>query len=284
MVPELVALALAAAPPTIAVPGLNGVRLAPGEVDLYADLMSNKLTEGGLKVFTSRDIAQLLGVERQRELLGCSEGSSCITEMVGALGVDGVLVGDIGALGDEYVLNFRILSAKDGMPFALYSGRAKSVKTLPDELEAAARSLLHQIAQKLGRPELEPLAVAPPKPAVTVEQEQPVSASTGYDYRKWAIIPAVVGVGAVVVGAVFRVLAQNEYDTILGASTPDVAMSAASRGKTYYPASIALLSVGAAAVVAAGALFLFGKSEPKASAGVVLVPGGATFAFQGTFP
>jgi hypothetical protein len=268
MAPHLLAFVLAGAP-SIAIPGLNGVRLAPGEAELYADVLSGKLVAGGLKVFTSRDVQQLIGLERQQQLLGCAEGSSCITEMIGALGVDAILVGDIGALGDEFILNFKILSARNGQSIALYNARAANVKAMPDALALAANALLHQLASSLAHPELEPKALP----------EAPTA-----DHRAWAVLPAAVGVAAAVTGAVLEVQAHGALDDLRAATTPQAATAAAQRGSTLQTTGYVLVGVGAACLVTAAVIALFGKGEPRATAGVVLTPAGATFAIGGTLP
>jgi len=279
MAPLMLAVTLTLAPPTIAVPGLNGVRLAPGEADLYGELLSNTMTHGGLKVLTSRDVKQMLGIERQQQLLGCGEGSSCIVEMVGALGVDGVLLGDIGALGDEYVLNFKILSAKNGSTLALYNARAPNVKALPDELDKAGRSLLHQLAGALARPELEPVGPAGGASAVTTTSAR----SGGSDKRIFALVPGIVGVVAGVLGVVFEVLAQGALGDLNNANNALDAMSAYSRGKTYETGAWACIGVGIAGLGAAAIVAILGKPS-SVEPSVMLGPGTALFALGGHFP
>lgn len=45
----------------------------------------------GVRVVTARDISVLLGFERQKQLLGCSDDGMCMAELGNALGVQGVL-------------------------------------------------------------------------------------------------------------------------------------------------------------------------------------------------
>jgi hypothetical protein len=280
MAPLLLAVTLTLAPPTIAVPGLNGVRLAPGEADLYAELLSNEMTKGGLKVFTTRDVQQMLGVERQKELLGCSEGSSCVVEMVGALGVDGVLMGDIGALGDEYVLNFKVLSAKSGTTIALYNARAANVKALPDELERAARSMLHQLAVAFARPDLEPKV--PPAGAQTVTTTSSRSGG-GSDKRIYALVPGIIGVVAGVVGVALRLLAEGALSDLNNATNVNDVEAAYTRGKGFETGGWVGIGIGIAGLGTAAIIALLGKPPPVEPA-VMVGPGMGGFALGGRFP
>src|SRR5688572_12170524 len=105
----LLCLTGAAAPVSLALPGLNAVNLAQGEGELYSELLAQKLAALGLKVISARDIGAVLGLERQRELLGCKDGI-CTAELAGALGVEGIVVGDVGKLGGSYQVNLKVLS------------------------------------------------------------------------------------------------------------------------------------------------------------------------------
>ncbi len=78
---------------SLAFPGLNPVNLVAGEGPLRTEILAARLTARGIKVITSRDLSTVLGVERQKELLGCAE-SSCAVEMLAAAGAEVVLVGE----------------------------------------------------------------------------------------------------------------------------------------------------------------------------------------------
>ncbi len=76
---------------------------------------------------TKRDIEQILGLERQKALLGCSEGSTtCLAELSGALGVDAVFSGSLAKTGSSYTVTIRVVRAKDGAEVASISERLKT--------------------------------------------------------------------------------------------------------------------------------------------------------------
>ncbi|HEY1086041.1 MAG TPA: hypothetical protein VGE37_00045 [Archangium sp.] len=65
---------------------------------------------GYFRTLTSKDVQTILGVERQRALLGCSpEGSSCLTELAGAMGAPFVLSGTISKIGPSLQLTMQLL-------------------------------------------------------------------------------------------------------------------------------------------------------------------------------
>lgn len=54
----------------------------------------------GYRVLSMKDVEQMVSVEMQKQLLGCSE-SSCLAEIAGALSANEVLYGSVGRLGDR---------------------------------------------------------------------------------------------------------------------------------------------------------------------------------------
>src|SRR3954468_7651531 len=83
----------------IASPGLTGVKVGDKEAAFFSEHLAQQLAAAGAKVSSDREINSVLGLERRRQLLGCSENSNeCVTELAGALGVDALVVGDIARL------------------------------------------------------------------------------------------------------------------------------------------------------------------------------------------
>ncbi len=72
---------------------------------------------GAVKVTTRNDIEQALGLERQRQLLGCSDGG-CLAELAGALGVDAVLTGSVVRVGKQLTVTLRAVAASSGQEIA----------------------------------------------------------------------------------------------------------------------------------------------------------------------
>lgn len=64
----------------------------------------------GLAAINSQEIVDLLGAERQKQLLGCSEdATSCMEELAGAVGADELVTIDLTLVGRTYALTARRL-------------------------------------------------------------------------------------------------------------------------------------------------------------------------------
>lgn len=254
---NLVLLLLAAAPVKLAVPGVACVGLEQGLCDVYLEHFVSMLSaDGRVRATTSKDIAGMLGLERQKQLLGCSDSSgTCIAELAGALGVDGLLNASVARTDSGFLVNLRVLHARDGAVWVQATGRPSSDEALQSWLDEQATRFASQLA---GEPE-------------------------GRLVR-WA--PALAG-GVVLVagGALFgwsKADAGQLKDTT-NALTPDQLSALAERGKVTQPLGVALMGVGAAGIAAS---LLWVALAPDAPAQVALVPtpGGAALTVGGRLP
>src|SRR5687767_9578727 len=101
-------LAATPAPPSIAAPGLNGFNVPAEGLAFFSEHVATRLANEGLKVMTRSQIAAVIGLEREKAMLGCTdESSDCLAELQDALGVDGVLMGQLAKLEDEYQFNLK---------------------------------------------------------------------------------------------------------------------------------------------------------------------------------
>jgi hypothetical protein len=75
-----------------------------------------------VSVTSMQEVRALMNFEADRQLVGCSEGS-CIAEIVEALGVDLLLVGQLERLGNERLLLVRVLDQQQGRAVAEFSRR-----------------------------------------------------------------------------------------------------------------------------------------------------------------
>lgn len=99
--------------------------VAQGTADLFTDALVGELRRRGLEVLTDGDIAAVLGVERNRQMLGCSD-ATCLAEIGGALGVDRIVHGSVGRIGGSLVVNLSSVDSKRGIAVASASGRLQS--------------------------------------------------------------------------------------------------------------------------------------------------------------
>lgn len=74
---------------------------------VYDECAAPKTSE----VISSAEIVEMLGVERQKELLGCTE-SNCLAEIGGALGSDYLLSSQVGRIGSRMRVDIRLIDAR----------------------------------------------------------------------------------------------------------------------------------------------------------------------------
>lgn len=281
----LTAILLAATPEPVklAAPGLNGANISEEVLTFYTEHFAQQLGFQGVRVTTSSEIAQLIGFERQKEMLGCKDDStSCLVELANALGVDGLVNGSIARLGKSYALNLKIVSATDARPLAAWSSRVPDEEAVLDELNRAAKAMAAEMFQKLGRtpPEKKVTQTTPTVATTTDPIPTEVTEPSGSASRKlntWAFVP--IGAGVLAAGAgTFFVMQGNGAAAKIQASGPDVgaARDAYETGKRDQTIGVSLIGVGAAAALAGGGWLLFGGSDdaqvafmPSTSPGVV---------------
>jgi hypothetical protein len=106
----------------------------------------------GVSVVTQSDVAALLGVERQRQLLGCTD-AGCIAEIGGALGADRVVHGSVGRVGASLVVNLSSLYARRAAQAASVSERLRRAddEAFLDALPRIVDALLVEPAAPGGR-------------------------------------------------------------------------------------------------------------------------------------
>jgi hypothetical protein len=92
---------------------------------LLGDALAGELRRRpGVSVLTQGDVSALLGVEKTRQMLGCTD-SGCMAEIGGALGADRVVHGSLGRIGESLVVNVSALDPKRGAAAASVSERLR---------------------------------------------------------------------------------------------------------------------------------------------------------------
>lgn len=234
MLVELVVLLTLAAPhkPTVAAGGVSFVNLNDKEGDAYIDFFADRLGRSGrLEVVTRSQIVQLLGLERQRQLMGCpEEGSSCLAELSGALGAEFVLTGSIGKLGSTFTASLKLVNTQTMKAVVSVSERYRSEDGLLDGLAEAARVFVTAVVG----PAAEVSATTPAKPL---------------GLRVWVPLVATVLVGAGA-GVSWGVSKSNQGLLLTGALDAQGIHAAALTGAQSQTAAM-VLSVAAAVGLAA---------------------------------
>lgn len=135
---------LAALPKHVLVQELRGLDVPRDEVTWVNEKLIEALAQQQFQVVTGEQVASALGLERQRQLLGCAEGSSCSAEIALALGVDGIVSGSVAKVDAGFDLSVKIFSAQSGALLAARSGVAvdrSAVSAKWSELVAALDGL-----------------------------------------------------------------------------------------------------------------------------------------------
>lgn len=263
-----------AAVPRLAAPGLSALNVSDREINYFSEHLAQRVAIRGLSVITRNDIQALVGMERQKELLGCSteNSASCMAELGNALGVDGVITGSIARFEDAFQLNIKVISARDGKVMALYSAEADGPKDLLGALDAAAA----HIATQLGVTKATPVANSANEIA------------TGRTIRTPSVVAGAAGGALLVGGAVLFALSLNSAARLDAAAQADAppsfdAAEVRNRGVLLEGSGYAALGVGAAAVITAVLLHAFDTAAP-ANVSIFAAPSGAAVVFEVPLP
>lgn len=258
----VLALALAAADrPKLAVLDLQATGAPPELATALTEAMTQEVARRGFfDVISSADIRTLLGMERQKQLLGCSDdAASCTAELAGALGARFVLSGTLSKLGDAWQLSIQTLDTQKAQPVGRSVRIATDAKELADQLPFAVAE-----------------ATATPLP-------QPPS-------RVLPVTLLAVGSAAIVAGAIVGFSTLLEENGLNRDLAQDRSTGTFLRFDEYRRASerlglqrtISLVSLVAGAALVGSGVFVFLRQGATASAS--LVPTSNGFAVAGVFP
>lgn len=181
VIPFLVALgslpARAAEPVRVAVlapvsPGNDARRLAS-----LGDIVAVEMArDDAVQVISAADIANMVGFERQKQLLGCDETqSACLAEIGGALGVEYIVSTQVGRIGSTTVLSLSLISAGRARPLHRFAVELDSEDRLVAEARRGAAELRVKLLRVVGAPAP---AIAAAPPAARPEQAAPPAERT----------------------------------------------------------------------------------------------------------
>jgi TolB-like protein len=150
---------------TMAVFDLKPLGITKETADNLTQVLAAELKQvEGARVISRDDIASMLEMEMQKDKLGCEGETSCLAEVGGALGVDKLVIGHAGKLGDSYVVSLRLIDVKavsvDNRVTEIFYGQEDQ---LIRAVRAAGRSLLGVEAKAPGI-----LALSASEPAAEV--------------------------------------------------------------------------------------------------------------------
>lgn len=291
-------LAAAPAQPTsqmkMASPGLKCVNIDAQACEFFSDYFAQQLAAAsGVRITTQSEISSVLGFERQKQLLGCSDSAtSCLAEMAGALGVDALVIGNLAKFGDQYVPNIKVVSARDGQAIATQTARVSGDTAILDWMGTAAKAMAGQLGLSPGKagppaaakptPPRRQAAAPPPPRTPPGRAAPPPSRGSGprVGFSPW--IPAGIAAGSLVAsGITLAMAAQRHSELERLKSVPRARFEdLVNGGETLQTFSRILFAVGLTAGVASGYLFATQPRSPSVSAfvsadGAAVVVGGA---------
>ncbi len=182
----LVVTLLAAAPIKLGLTNLTGVGFSDAQTAALSEHLSSRFQT--ISVVTPKDIAAVLGLEQQKQLLGCDD-ARCTTELANALGVDGIVQGELTRLGQVIQLNVKCVATSDGRRLASFGERVSREDDLFAAVERAAAAIEAQTLEALG---------------TTTAPQQRFS-------RGWAAVPLGLAVLSGIAGALLMVFAGADY-------------------------------------------------------------------------
>lgn len=219
---------------------------------------------GYFEPISSSEVMTLLGVERQKQLLGCSDdANACMAEVAGALGAPFVMSGSVTRLEGVLQLNVQVLDTRK----AVTLGRSTK---LARDFESLRALIPWAVAEACGTP-------IPPPPS--------------------RVLPySLIGVGgaAVIAGGVLGIVALNNESTVRGQLSADDQSNAVvlQPAQTYQEQldriaaqkTVALISMLAGAALIATGIVIMPGVAPEPGVKVSLAPFGAGAALVGVFP
>ncbi len=280
----------------VAVLDIQGTGVAPELLPTLTEILTAELAAmRRYKVIAGRDIQSMLGFEKQKDVLGCTD-AACLAEIGGALGVDRIVASHIGVVGSTYVVNIKLINIRmadtearvyetvRGEQDALIDVIKKSVLKLfgqvaaaqPPKSTASESKPPPKAAETEKQPEAEPEQVAQAEPEPSVEESAPGKPLPVGPIALWGVAGA-----GVVVGTIFGMSARsNEAE---GEKLEAGSQAAVERAhKAALRANISF-GVGAAAGIAGLVWFFVGGDGGSTALLPVVGPDGAGLAVGGRF-
>ena len=250
----LLSVFLAAQPIKLAAVGFTQVGLSEAQAVYYAEHFSVKLAEDpAFLVTSSKDLAAIVGLERQKAMLGCTDTSStCVAELAGALGVDGLVTGQIARVGQSFQLSVKVLAVDGSKPLFVHAS----------QLVPTEERLLEEVTR------IASLAAERLKERFLFRGEHPVEPASTRSL--WRLAPTAAGVIAIAVGAALVIDSSGRFGALqksLGEGTPPADFRAqVAAGNTQQNIGLAVGAIGAGASIAGILLFALAPAAPHVGA------------------
>ena len=198
----------------------------------------------GATVVGADEIRAMIGLEHEKQLLGCTEGS-CLAEIGGALGAERLVIGSLSRFGETYLLDLKLLDSRTAKVLGEGSARFQQEDALPDAVAQSVEGLF---------PKATPSAVNSfARPELTEAQEAPPNHTHALAWSLFAV--GAVATGFAIYGAVRVAQVQGAINAVNEGSAASPATYQANLGLALHSENAQNWQVGAVVlgVVAAAA-------------------------------
>ncbi|MEM6734030.1 MAG: PEGA domain-containing protein, partial [Myxococcota bacterium] len=136
---------------SFAVLDLRADGVAPDVAANLTEVLSTEVKRiKNTSVISRDDVKSMLDLEAAKQQLGCDD-SACLAEIAGALGVEKIIVGNVGKLGSRYIIGLRLLDSKraEAQGRVSESLRGDEAQLIP-AIRSASRKLLGIVVEGEG--------------------------------------------------------------------------------------------------------------------------------------
>lgn len=106
---------------------------------------------GDLEVISGTDVRRMMDLEVAKENLGCT-ADSCLSEIADAFGTDLVVFGNIGRLGELYILTLDLFETATAKSKGRVSVRTRTIEELPEKLADELPNLMASVRPRPKSP------------------------------------------------------------------------------------------------------------------------------------
>ncbi|NOZ87358.1 MAG: hypothetical protein GXP49_14030 [Deltaproteobacteria bacterium] len=256
--------------PKIAVMGLRAAEgLNKNTVKLLDELLLTEIQKrSGCEVLGSADITSMMRLEEERvKVTGCVD-DSCLAEIGGALGVNLMVASSVGAVGNRFLLNVKLLDVKAAKVLKRYSKALDNDKAkLIDAIGQAAAAIVAGIRDEKSVEV--PKSVSVPVAADKSADEEAGGFLTLAPWLSLGLAVAAGVAGGTLVGLGASDESKQEGEFFGTPEWQDLKES----GETKYTAGSVLLGVAGAAGIGTLILFLVEGDSDAGHVSAALLPG-----------
>jgi hypothetical protein len=199
-----------------------------------------------LRVVGQKDVSQMLSLEQQKQLAGCTD-TSCIVEIAGALGTKYTIDGTVGIVGSSNVLSLTLL---DTSKATVVSRKTAIIKGEREQLLGSVAKLLREL--------LEPLSLPTGQRKQSTEATVQAESYPMNPYKLWGHVGVWGGLGMLGLGGTFSALnkkAVDDYNTGKNLSTAKDDIG------TFRPLAITAYTVGGLLIASGVTLWILSPGD-----------------------